>query len=108
MSYERSPRAVCSTTMGIRFRPRSFIERLLFSIGLDLAELRQLGEGRGFLADLCLAENPFDRLLLEYLRLYLPHHLRVLQVGSSHFLWVRIRTGEFVQLFLHGFAAHFD
>src|SRR6478735_10254168 len=107
MSYERSPRAVCSTTIGIRFNARSFIEGLLFSsIRFGLTELRQLGEARGFLADLRLAENPIDRLLLEYLRLNLSHHLRVLQVGPSHFLGIRIGTREFVQFFLHGFAAH--
>ena len=49
-----------------------------------------------------------DGLRLEYLRFDLTHHVGVLQVGASHFFRVGIRSCEFVQFFLHGFATHLD
>src|SRR5690606_35036457 len=62
--------------------------------GLGLPEPGDLGEARRLLAHLGLTDHPVDGLLLEHLRLYLSHHLGVLQVRAPHFLGVRIGTGD--------------
>src|SRR3569833_3782652 len=111
MSYARSPRAVCSTTIGTRCKARSFMLPSLGHSSADcrlvvLAETRQLRKRGGLLSDLRLSDDPVHYLIFQYRRLDLTHRVLVLQVGASHIVGIRIRRREDVQARLHAFAIH--
>ena len=91
MSYDRSPRAVCSTTIGIRFNARSFIVNLLTLQTLirpRSAELVSSEKVAGLSVTLAWPSTQSIACCFEHLRLYLSHHVGVLQVGASHFIGV--------------------
>src|ERR1700722_12235625 len=109
MSYERSPREVCSTTMGTRFNPRSFIERCPIGIAVPcfnssvsfcLAEARELPEARGLVDDLHLCDRPVQRLILEGGGFQLLHRLTAAEVLALGLLRVRIRSGDCIEFLL--------
>src|SRR5262245_12281555 len=143
MSYARSPRAVCSTTIGTRFSARSFMNSpslpsppsgaggatLQYLIRHRAATSTQLGslagrsagpisrasgtgchgptkpgqlaEGHRPVGDLRAPEHPVDDLILEHGGLDLTHRIGVLQVGTSHFVRIRVRGDEIRETHLH-------
>ncbi len=90
MSYERSPRAVCSTTIGIRFNARSFIVNSckLFSQASPARTCVSSAKVAGFSVTLAWPSTQSIACCLEHLRLDLSHHVGVLQVGASHFIGI--------------------
>src|ERR1700683_5190265 len=100
MSYERSPREVCSTTMGTRFKPRSFMGFVLMGMCASWGRLRpvstilsktgELAKARGLVDDLHLRQCPVERLILQRRRLELLHGLAARKILPLGLLRVRV------------------
>src|SRR5580700_329006 len=100
MSYERSPREVCSTTIGTRFKPRSF---MVLSVCLSggLAKACQFTECRRLIDNFHLPVCPVDSLVFQCRSLQLLHGLAAGQILAARFGRIRMRCGNAVQALLH-------
>src|ERR1700722_11893728 len=120
MSYARSPRAVCSTTIGTklsarvvmecrplrmsRSKPRTPIRRSEDSTGpfQDVCcesglKVHELFESRTLVVHLSMREHPVHHLVLQCQTLHLAHRIRVLQIGAFHGRCIAVHTDRFVQ-----------
>src|SRR5690606_27197137 len=104
MSYARSPRAVCSTTIGTRFNAVSL------NLSLLTMNLRrhELFEALGFVGDLCLREQMLDDLILEHARFDLRHHLAVAAVNLRRLLRILVRGRKLIDAPLSAGPVRFD
>src|ERR1700730_16631476 len=102
MSYERSHPEVCSTTMGTRFKPRSFIAVVLLGwlreISTILSKSGELAKARRLIDDLYLRERPVESLILERRGLELLHRLATGEVLAPGILGIPIAGDDVVEL----------
>ena len=114
MSYARSPRAVCSTTIGTRFNARSFMIGfvspdwvLRLAVGFvpkPVSSWKVIGASVTFGA----LHDPVDHLILEHHGLDLPHGLRVLLVRAARLLGIRIARRQLLDARLDALAVDRD
>src|SRR5271156_344271 len=117
MSYARSPRAVCSTTIGTRLSARVVMDSRLLDYLIHLRLVRTglgkfksaaLGgssavkvhyffESRSPLVHRSMRQNPFHYLVFERQTLHLPHRIRVLQVRTLQGGRIAVRADHFVE-----------
>src|SRR5262245_8173628 len=99
MSYTRSPRAVCSTTIGTRFNALSFT--LSPRPGASRSGAHELLEGQRLVARLRAPEQEVDHLILENAGLDLIHHATVRAVELRGLGRLLVRRRELLDSLLY-------
>src|SRR5579859_5091315 len=98
MSYARSPREVCSTTIGTRFKSR--IVSIVSNLGADCSgsvstcRAHGLTEGQRLRAHVSMLGDPFGNLVFEHPVLQAAHELGIALIEFNYPLRLLVGRGD--------------